>query len=123
VAGNPAFQHLNFEALYYNGQRRLRARLGSTTAGVLGQYYRIVGPVPGYNDRFYYNAKDLISINWSILGSPVGFAQAYNNNDYWNTTENFASTNEFDAENSSCQNKLFYDLTGWQALGEDIGSL
>jgi hypothetical protein len=27
---------LNFEALYYNGQRRLRARLGSTTAGVLG---------------------------------------------------------------------------------------
>src|SRR6266446_84167 len=67
---------VNFEALYYNGQRRLRARLGSSTAGVLGKYYRILGPVPGYYDRFYYNAKDPVSINWSnyapTAGNPCG---------------------------------------------------
>jgi hypothetical protein len=67
---------LNFEALYYNGQRRLRARLGSATAGVVGRYYRIAGPVPGYFDRFYYNPKDPISINWSnyapTTGNPCG---------------------------------------------------
>jgi hypothetical protein len=67
---------VNFEALYYNGQRRLRARLGSATAGVVGEYYRIVGPVPGYYDRFYYNAKDPISTSWSnyapTTGNPCG---------------------------------------------------
>ena len=63
---------VNFEALYYNGERRLRARLGSPTAGVLGQYYRIVGPVSGYNDRFYYDAKDPISINWSNYAPAAG---------------------------------------------------
>jgi hypothetical protein len=63
---------VNFEALYYNGQRRLRARLGSGTAGILGQYYRIVGPVPGYTDRFYYNAKDPISTNWSNYAPAAG---------------------------------------------------
>jgi len=63
---------VNFEALYYNGQRRLRARLGSTTAGVLGKYYRIVAPVAGYNDRFYYNPKDPISINWSNYSPAAG---------------------------------------------------
>jgi len=63
---------VNFEALYYNGQRRLRARLGSGTAGVLGRYYRIGAPVPGYTDRFYYNAKDPISINWSNYAPAAG---------------------------------------------------
>ena len=63
---------VNFEALYYNGQRRFRARLGSGTAGVLGQYYRIGAPVPGYTDRFYYNAKDPISINWSNYAPAAG---------------------------------------------------
>src|SRR5882672_4443447 len=69
---------LNFEALYYNGQRRFRARLGSATAGVLGQYYRIAGPVPGYYDRFYYDTKDPISTSWSnyapAAGNPCGQA-------------------------------------------------
>ena len=59
----------------------------------------------------------------TYLGSPVGFVQTYKNNDYWNSTENFASTTGFNAENSWCQNKLFYDLAGWQALGEDTGSV
>jgi hypothetical protein len=59
----------------------------------------------------------------TYLGSPVGFVQTYNNNDYWNTAENFARSQEFNAENSSCQSKLFYDLAGWQAQGEDNGSL
>lgn len=63
---------VNFEALYYNGQRRLRARLGSSTAGVLGQYYRIVGPVPGFTDRFYYDSKDPISTNWSNYAPAAG---------------------------------------------------
>ena len=63
---------VNFEALYYNGQRRFRARLGSPTAGVAGQYYRIAGPVPGYTDRFYYNPKDPISINWSNYAPTTG---------------------------------------------------
>jgi hypothetical protein len=67
---------VDFESLYYNGQRRLRARLGSTKAGVLGQYYRIAGPVTGYYDRFYYNPKDPITTNWSnyapAAGNPCG---------------------------------------------------
>jgi hypothetical protein len=63
---------VNFEALYYNGRRRLRARLGSSTAGVLGQYYRIVGPVPGFTDRFYYDSKDPISTNWSNYAPAAG---------------------------------------------------
>jgi len=59
----------------------------------------------------------------SYLGNPVGFVQAYKNNDYWNTSENFVSTVAFNAEDSSCANKSYYDLTQWQALGEDHGSL
>lgn len=63
---------VNFEALYYNSQRRMRARLGSATAGVLGQYYRIAGPVPGYYDRFYYNANDPISTAWANYAPATG---------------------------------------------------
>ena len=67
---------VDFESLYYNGQRRFRARLGATKAGVLGQYYRIVGPVTGFYDRFYYNPKDPISANWlnyaPAAGNPCG---------------------------------------------------
>jgi hypothetical protein len=53
----------------------------------------------------------------------VGSVQTYSNNDYWNTSENFATTDEFNAQDSSCQNKLYYDLAEWQLLGEDSGSL
>jgi hypothetical protein len=67
---------VNFESLYYNGQRRLRARLGSSTNGVVGEYFRIAAPVPGYYDRFYYNAADPISTSWSnyapAAGNPCG---------------------------------------------------
>jgi hypothetical protein len=67
---------VNFEALYYNGQRRLRARLGSSAASALGQYYHIAGPVAGHYDRFYYNATDPISTSWSnyapATGNPCG---------------------------------------------------
>jgi len=73
-----------FEQLYYNGQRRLRPRLG----GSLGTYYRIAATVylsngsdpncsvsisgKGYEcfDRFYYTASDPISANWQNLNSP-----------------------------------------------------
>ncbi|MCU1302945.1 MAG: hypothetical protein JWQ87_3229 [Candidatus Sulfotelmatobacter sp.] len=78
-----------FEQLFYNGQRRLRPRLG----GTLGTYYRIVGgiylpgssggPAPDPNcsvyvsgkgwecfDRFVYTATDPISATWQNLKSP-----------------------------------------------------
>jgi Putative Ig domain/Right handed beta helix region len=78
-----------FEQLFYNGQRRLRPRLG----GSLGTYYRIAatvylpgssgGPPPDPNcsvymtgkgwecfDRFVYTATDPISNNWQNLNSP-----------------------------------------------------
>jgi len=67
---------VNFEALYYNGQRRQRARLGSSTSGVLGKYFRISAPIAGHYDRFYYNPKDPISTRWSnyapTTGNPCG---------------------------------------------------
>ena len=59
----------------------------------------------------------------TYLGNPVGLVQSYKNNDYWNTSENFASAEGFNAEDSLCQNKSVYDLTQWQALGEDVGSV
>lgn len=78
-----------FEQLFYNGQRRLRPRLG----GSLGTYYRIAGtvyfsgssggPPPDPNcsvyvsgkgwecfDRFVYTATDPISASWQNLKSP-----------------------------------------------------
>ena len=78
-----------FEQLFYNGQRRLRPRLG----GSLGTYYRIVGgiylpgssggPAPDPNcsvyvagkgwecfDRFIYSASDPISASWQNLNAP-----------------------------------------------------
>jgi hypothetical protein len=78
-----------FEQLFYNGQRRLRPRLG----GSLGAYYRVAatiylpgsasGPAPDPNctvymsglgwecfDRFQYTATDPISSNWTNLNSP-----------------------------------------------------
>jgi hypothetical protein len=60
----------------------------------------------------------------TYLGTPVSSVQGFSSNDYWNKTENFSTDNKaFNSENSSCQSKLFYDLTAWQALGEDHGSL
>jgi hypothetical protein len=78
-----------FEQLFYNGQRRLRPRLG----GSLGAYYRVAatiylpgsasGPAPDPNctvymsglgwecfDRFQYTATDPISSSWTNLNAP-----------------------------------------------------
>jgi hypothetical protein len=77
-----------FEQLWYNGQRRLRPRLGSS-AGVVGTYYRIASPVylsspetnctmessPGQYecyDRFEYTATDPVSNTWKNLSPPSG---------------------------------------------------
>lgn len=81
-----------FENLFYNGERRLRPRLG----GVLGTYYRNIGPIylnapgppakaPDPNcsvyfsgsgwecyDRFQYNPADPIVSTWKNLSPPVG---------------------------------------------------
>jgi hypothetical protein len=84
----PSFTQ-NFEQLFYNGQRRLRPRLG----GYLGTYYRVAatiylpgsasGPAPNPNctvymaglgwecfDRFQYTATDPISSSWTNLNAP-----------------------------------------------------
>jgi hypothetical protein len=68
---------VNFEALYYNGVRRLRPRLGSTiTTGPLGSYYRVANNVAGFNDRFYYDPTDPITDSWRNYapskGNPCG---------------------------------------------------
>jgi hypothetical protein len=78
-----------FEQLFYNGQRRLRPRLG----GSLGTYYRVAatiylpgsgsGPAPDPNctvymsglgwecfDRFQYTKTDPISSSWENLNLP-----------------------------------------------------
>ena len=78
-----------FEQMFYNGQRRLRPRLG----GSLGTYYRIAatvylpgsasGPAPDPNcsvymsglgwecfDRFVYTTTDPISSSWQNLNAP-----------------------------------------------------
>ncbi len=81
-----------FEQLFYNGQRRLRPRVGTSTVGT---YYRVAGtvylpgsstgPAPDPNcsvyvsqqgwecfDRFYYSENDPISASWSNLSPPQG---------------------------------------------------
>ena len=81
-----------FEQLFYNGQRRLRPRLGAS-GNTLGTYYRIAatiylagsgsGPAPDPNcavymaglgwecfDRFKYSKSDPISGSWTNLNSP-----------------------------------------------------
>jgi hypothetical protein len=68
---------VNFEALYYNGVRRLRPRLGSTTStGPLGSYYRVANNVAGFYDRFYYDPTDPITDSWQnyapSTGNPCG---------------------------------------------------
>ena len=73
-----------FEQLFYNGERRLRPRLG----GYLGTYYRVAATVylpsdsdpncsvymPGLGwecfDRFKYNPSDPITSTWENLNSP-----------------------------------------------------
>lgn len=78
-----------FEQMFYNGQRRLRPRLG----GYLGTYYRVAatiylsgspnGPAPNPNctvymsglgwecfDRFQYTKTDPVNANWENLNSP-----------------------------------------------------
>lgn len=77
-----------FEQLFYNGQRRLRPRLGSPP--VTGTYFQVAGPVfasapstncPNLNqtngqyecyDRFQYTSTDPISSTWANLSpSPL----------------------------------------------------
>lgn len=69
---------VNFEALYYNGVRRTRPRLGSSTSGTLGTYYRVAANVAGHYDRFYYNPSDPITTSWQnyapATGNPCGQA-------------------------------------------------
>jgi hypothetical protein len=87
-----------FEQLFYNGQRRLRPRLG----GYLGTYYRVAatiylpgsanGPAPNPNctvymsglgwecfDRFQYTKTDPISDTWQNLNGayPTGDIELY----------------------------------------------
>jgi len=78
-----------FEQLWYNGQRRLRPRLGASGGTTVGTYYRVASPVylsspqtnctveasPGQYecfDRFYYLASDPISNTWKNLSPPSG---------------------------------------------------
>lgn len=54
----------------------------------------------------------------------AGVWQNYSGNDYWNTTETFtADAKAFTSENSTCKGPAHYTLAGWQALGEDAGSV
>ncbi|MDX2145586.1 MAG: right-handed parallel beta-helix repeat-containing protein [Rhodospirillaceae bacterium] len=86
---------VNFESLFYNGVRRLRPRLGSSS---LGTYYRVGETVyldgaappaaaPNANcptfvtgrgwecfDRFKYKSGDPISATWQNLAPPAGNA-------------------------------------------------
>ncbi len=60
----------------------------------------------------------------SYLGSPIGSAQAFASNDYWNTTDVFATDPlAFNSQTSTCQNRSYFTLAAWKALGEDAGSL
>jgi hypothetical protein len=60
----------------------------------------------------------------SYLGSPIGSAQAFASNDYWNTTEVFATDPlAFNSQPSTCQTRGYFTLAAWKALGEDAGSL
>jgi hypothetical protein len=60
----------------------------------------------------------------TYLGSPIGTAQEYSSNDYWNTSETFADdTKAFNSQPSTCSSKTYYTFSGWQGLGEDVGSL
>lgn len=85
----------DFEQLFYNGQRRLRPRLGSSTTNI-GTYYRVLAtvflngapppsPAPDPNcsvyvngsgwecfDRFQYSSSDPISDTWKNLAPPAG---------------------------------------------------
>lgn len=75
-----------FEQLFYNGQRRLRPRLGGS---LVGTYYRVLAPVsvpsPEANcpdlgegspfvcfDRFQYTTGDPVSANWANLSPSPG---------------------------------------------------
>ncbi len=77
-----------FEQLFYNGQRRLRARVGSPP--LVGTYYRVFAPVsvpaaetncPDLGqtngqfecyDRFQYTTGNPISASWANLSPPPG---------------------------------------------------
>ena len=63
---------VNFEALYYNGARRQRPRLGSSKSQLLGTYYRVAGNVTGDYDRFYYNPSDPITTVWKNYAPATG---------------------------------------------------
>jgi len=88
-----------FEQLWYNGQRRLRPRLGSSSSSTVGTYYRIASPVymnsPQTNctvevsanqyecyDRIQYTSTDPISKTWENLSPPGGNPCGASGNSY-----------------------------------------
>lgn len=62
---------VNFESLYYNGQRRYRPRL-SSSGNILGDEYRIAGSVAGKYDRFIYSTTTPISNTWKNYSPSAG---------------------------------------------------
>jgi hypothetical protein len=62
---------VNFENLYYNGQRRYRPRLTSS-GNLLGDQYRIAGNVAGKYDRFIYSTTTPISDTWKNYSPSAG---------------------------------------------------
>ena len=79
LAGQAARGHCKFRGLLLQRSRRLRPRLGSTTAsGPVGTYYRVASNVAGAYDRFYYNPNDPITVSWQnyapSAGNPCGQA-------------------------------------------------
>ena len=88
-----------FEQLWYNGQRRLRPRLGAGGGTTVGTYYRVASPVyvsssqPNCTvettagkyecfDRFQYTSTDPISNTWKNLSPPSGNLCGASGNSY-----------------------------------------
>ena len=58
-----------FEALFYNGRRRFRPRLGATASDLVGQFYKNANSENTYSE-FQYSAGDPISAGWRNLNPP-----------------------------------------------------
>jgi hypothetical protein len=60
----------------------------------------------------------------AYLGSPVGSAQMYRSNDYWNTAETLGTDSRaFYSEPSSCAGRSYLSFANWQKQGEDAGGM
>jgi len=70
------------------------------------------------------NPSAAIQMGVTYPGTPVGSVQSFANDDYWNISENFATTSQaFSAMKSGCKSSTEYSFSSWQALGEDLGSV